>query len=120
MIFAPPKAPFPPRAIFHATWGPVHASVTRAARSSMRPDAISPAGSQSTRRFQQPPCVPKVHRWGFGSYVAETRRPFSGYRDNQSATLSSARKSCFARCAVSRAVAWLGANGVWMIRPFES
>ena len=67
LIFAPPNAPLPPRAIFQATCAPVHASVMRAARSSTRPDAISPAGSQSTRRFQQPPAVPAVQRCGFDS-----------------------------------------------------
>ena len=55
-----------------AVGGPVHASVTRPVRSSTRPEAISPAGLQSTRRFQQPPVVPTVHRSGFGSYVAVT------------------------------------------------
>ncbi len=45
LIFLPPNAPGPPRAIVHATWGPVQASVTTPVKSSTRPLAISPAGS---------------------------------------------------------------------------
>ena len=43
LIFLPPNAPDPPRAIFHATCGPVQASVTAPLASSTRPLAISPA-----------------------------------------------------------------------------
>ena len=45
----PPNAPGPPRAIFHATCGPVHASETRPVRSSTRPSAICPASPHQTR-----------------------------------------------------------------------
>src|SRR4029450_192469 len=39
----PPNEPGRPRAIFHATWGPVHACVTRPVRSSTVTSATSPA-----------------------------------------------------------------------------
>src|SRR5690242_248825 len=48
LIFVPPKAPFVPRAIFHATCGPVHASVTAPVTSSTVPVAISPAAPENT------------------------------------------------------------------------
>src|SRR5947207_8776461 len=44
LISLPPNAPLPPRAIFQATCGPVHASVTVFVASSTRPVATSPAG----------------------------------------------------------------------------
>src|SRR5206468_495154 len=40
LVWLPPNAPLVPRAIFHATCGPVQASVTVPVRSSTRPDAI--------------------------------------------------------------------------------
>ena len=43
LITVPPKAPEYPRAIFHATCAPVHASRTKPFASSTRPEAISPA-----------------------------------------------------------------------------
>ena len=51
LIFFPPNAPDCPRAIAHATCGPVHASVTAPVRSSTRPVAISPAGPDQTFTF---------------------------------------------------------------------
>ena len=48
MIFRPPNAPGDPRAIFHATCGPVHASVTTPWTSSTLPVAISPALPEKT------------------------------------------------------------------------
>src|SRR3954469_9780744 len=42
LISLPPKAPSQPRAIFQATWGPVHASVTTPVASWTRPVATSP------------------------------------------------------------------------------
>src|SRR5579872_338788 len=52
LIFLPPNAPEPPRAIDHATWGPVQASVTSPVVSSMRPSAISPAFPHHTLTVQ--------------------------------------------------------------------
>src|SRR6266568_27860 len=49
----PPKAPDPPRAIVHATCGPVHASVTFPVRLSTRPVAISPAAPHQTFTVQR-------------------------------------------------------------------
>ena len=48
LIDFPPKAPSEPRAIFQATCGPVHASVTRPEESLTLPVAISPASSHQT------------------------------------------------------------------------
>src|SRR2546426_4804075 len=66
LIFLPPNAPSYPRAIFHATCGPVHASVTRVVLSSTFPVAITPASTFSfffhvTVTFQQPPVPPAEH-----------------------------------------------------------
>ena len=80
LIFAPPNAPFVPRAIPHATWGPVNASVTSPLASSTVPFAISPAAPDHTFTVQSPRLyVASV--WGFG-----------GYRFSQSWTLGYARK----------------------------
>jgi hypothetical protein len=54
LIFSPPNAPRPPRAIFHATCGPVHASVTAPLASSSLPVAISPASPDHTFTVQTP------------------------------------------------------------------
>ena len=43
LIVLPPKAPAPPRAIVHATCGPVHASRTAPVLSSTFPSTICPA-----------------------------------------------------------------------------
>ena len=69
LIRAPPKAPGTPRAIFHATCGPVHASVTLASWSSTLPVAISPALPDHTPTVQLPV---------FGSNVAAVIRPRCG------------------------------------------
>ena len=50
----PPNAPGPPRAIFHATCGPVHASSTAPVASSTVPVAISPALPEKTLTVQVP------------------------------------------------------------------
>jgi len=83
LIFLPPKAPAYPRAIFHATCGPVHASVMRAVPSSTFPVAIRPASTfafffHQTLTFQHPPCVPAEHFDDSASYVASVIRPFCG------------------------------------------
>jgi len=54
LIFSPPNAPVYPRAIFHATCGPVHASVTTPVWSSTRPVATSPALPDQTFTVQVP------------------------------------------------------------------
>src|SRR5437016_1067814 len=54
LIFVPPNAPFVPRAIFHATCGPVHASVTAPVASSTDPVAISPAAPDQTLTVHVP------------------------------------------------------------------
>ena len=69
LIRAPPNAPGTPRAIFQATCGPVHASVTVAVWSSTLPTATSPAFPDHT---------PTVHAPVFGSKVAAVIRPCSG------------------------------------------
>ena len=69
LIFLPPKAPLPPRAIAQATCGPVKASVTIALRSSTRPPAICPALPDQTFASQS--------RY-FESYVACLTRVFFG------------------------------------------
>jgi hypothetical protein len=125
LIRLPPNAPSYPRAIFHATCGPVHASVTRPLRSSTRPSAICPASLSSltfhqTFTSQHPPCVPAVHFAGSDSYVASVIRPRREYRSSQSATLSSRRKIAVARSFVRRGPAGAAANGVCTSRPFAS
>jgi hypothetical protein len=74
----PPNAPFPPRAIVHATWGPVHASVTTFATSSTFPFATSPAFVSKTLTSQQPPRAPKPHFVLSGSNDADVERRFVG------------------------------------------
>ena len=63
----PPNAPGRPRAIFHATCGPVHASTTWPSSSATVPVAISPASPDQTFtvhvRFSRSN-VASV--WGFG------------------------------------------------------
>ena len=54
LISLPPKAPGYPRAIFHATCGPVQASVTAPLWSSTWPVAISPALPHQTLTVQLP------------------------------------------------------------------
>jgi hypothetical protein len=76
LIFRPPKAPGEPRAIFHATCGPVHASTTVPVASSTLPVAISPAAPDQTLTVHVP-------FWNVASVVG-----FGGYRVSQSATLS--------------------------------
>ena len=49
----PPNAPGRPRAIFHATWGPVQASETRPSASETLPVAISPAAPDQTCTVQR-------------------------------------------------------------------
>ena len=74
----PPKAPLPPRAIVHATCGPVHASVTAFVTSSTFPLAISPALVSNTLTFQQPPFAAKPHFDESDSKDAEVERRFAG------------------------------------------
>ena len=69
LIFTPPKAPLPPRAIFHATCGPVHASVTTPLASSTVPSAISPAFPHQILTAQLDV---------FLSYVSSSTRPSTG------------------------------------------
>jgi hypothetical protein len=78
----------PPRAIVHATCGPVHASVTAFVTSSTLPFAISPAFLSKTLTFQHPPRAPRPHFVESDSNDAEVDRRFAGYRSSQSATLS--------------------------------
>jgi hypothetical protein len=52
--------------------------VTAVVTSSTLPFAISPAGSQTTETFQQPPRAPAEHFAESGSYVAFVMRPFCG------------------------------------------
>ena len=69
LIFLPPNAPGPPRAMRHATCGPVQASVTMPVVSSTRPVAISPAGPDHTFTSQSTywaSYVPWVTRLFFG------------------------------------------------------
>ena len=54
LMRVPPKAPLMPRAIPHATCGPVHASSTTPLASSTRPWAISPAFSHQILTVQLP------------------------------------------------------------------
>jgi len=68
----------PPRAIDHATCGPVHASVTTRVTSSTFPFAISPAFRSETLTFQQPPCAPNPHFAESLSYVADVERRLLG------------------------------------------
>ena len=77
LIAVPPNAPGEPRAIPHATCGPVHASLTAPVASTTVPCAISPA---------VPHQIFTVHSLVFGSYVASWLRPECGYRESQSAT----------------------------------
>jgi hypothetical protein len=68
----------PPRAIVHATWGPVQASVTTRLTSSTFPFAISPALLSETLTFQQPPCASNPHFEESLSYVADVVRRLGG------------------------------------------
>ena len=52
LIFVPPNAPGPPRAIPHATCGPVNASMTVPDWSSTFPCATSPAAPEVTLTVQ--------------------------------------------------------------------
>src|SRR5918911_3399750 len=88
LILSPPNAPLYPRAIFHATCGPVHASSTAPLWSSTRPVAISPAAPHQIFTVQQPCSVPALHLVGSGEYVTSVIRPLRGYRASQSAILS--------------------------------
>src|SRR5262249_61402693 len=54
LIFVPPNAPGPPRAIPQATWGPVYAVSTAPVASSIVPVAISPAFPEKTFTVQTP------------------------------------------------------------------
>src|SRR5262249_39028678 len=54
LIRSPPNAPFTPRAIVHATWGPTHDSVTNPNGSSTFPVAISPAFPDQTETVHEP------------------------------------------------------------------
>ena len=69
LIAVPPKAPGDPRAIPHATCGPVHASVTARVESSTVPCAISPAAPHQILTVQSPV---------FESYVTSWLRPECG------------------------------------------
>ena len=73
----PPNAPSPPRAIDHATCGPVHASMTTFVTSSTLPLAISPAFVSKTLTVQQPPCAPRPHFVESDSKDAEVDRRFA-------------------------------------------
>jgi hypothetical protein len=68
----------PPRAIVHATCGPVHASVTAFVTSSTLPFAISPALVSKTLTLQQPPLAAKPHLDESDSNDAEVERRFAG------------------------------------------
>ena len=81
LIFAPPNAPLSPRAIPHATCGPVNASVTSPLASSTVPFAISPAAPDQTFTVQSPRL-----------YVASVSG-FGGYRFSQSRDLRVRRGS---------------------------
>ena len=74
----PPNAPSLPRAIDHATCGPVQASVTRLVTSSTFPLATSPAFLSKTLTLQQPPCAPRPHLVESPSYDADVDRRFAG------------------------------------------
>jgi len=54
LIFSPPKAPGPPRAIPHATCGPVKTSVTRPVSSAILACAIWPALPDHALNVQTP------------------------------------------------------------------
>ena len=69
LIAVPPNAPGEPRAIPHATCGPVHASVTSPVASTTVPWAISPA---------LPHQILTVQSLVFRSYVALWVRPECG------------------------------------------
>ena len=69
LIAVPPNAPGEPRAIPHATCGPVNASVTAPVASTTVPWAISPAF---------PHQILTVHSLVFASYVASWLRPDFG------------------------------------------
>src|SRR5436190_8519377 len=65
LIFVPPNAPGDPRAIVHATCGPVHASRTVPVASSTLPVAISPAAPDQTLTVHAPSeNVASVTGWG--------------------------------------------------------
>jgi hypothetical protein len=64
----------PPRAIVHATCGPVHASVTTPVASSTFPFATSPAFVSKTPISQQPAAAPKPHFAESATYVASVER----------------------------------------------
>jgi hypothetical protein len=68
----------PPRAIVHATCGPVQASVTALVTSSTLPFAISPAFASKTLTFQQPPRAAKPHFDESDSNDADVDRRFAG------------------------------------------
>jgi hypothetical protein len=74
----PPNAPSPPRAIDHATCGPVHASMTTFVTSSTFPFATSPAFLSKTLTFQQPPRAASPHFEESDSKDAEVDRRFDG------------------------------------------
>ncbi len=69
LIFAPPKAPLTPRAIPHATCGPVYAEVTAPLASSTAAWTISPAFPHQIFTVQL--CV-------FVSYDSSSLRPLTG------------------------------------------
>jgi hypothetical protein len=69
LIAEPPNAPGEPRAIPHATCGPVHASTTAPLESSTVPCAISPAA---------PHQIFTVHWPVFAEYVSSSTSPCRG------------------------------------------
>jgi len=68
----------PPRAIVHATCGPVHASVTTFVTSSTLPFAISPALVSKTLTSQQPPLAARPHFEESDSNDADVERRLAG------------------------------------------
>lgn len=73
LIAVPPKAPGEPRAIPHATCGPVQASVTSPVESTTVPCAISPAET-----FFPLHQTLTLHSPDFASYVASSLTPERG------------------------------------------
>src|SRR4051812_6720732 len=67
LIFSPPNAPFTPRAMPHATCGPVNAAVTSPLASSTVPFATSPASPDHTCTVQSPRLY-DASVTGFGGY----------------------------------------------------
>jgi hypothetical protein len=103
LIFSPPNDPLTPRAMPHATCGPVSASVISPLESSTVPFATSPALPDHTSTVQSPRL-----------YVAPVTG-FGGYRSSQLCTFGYARNraitSARARCGFAPDNAAGGVSG---------